>query len=246
MNRPRPAPAERGRAPPSRRPRAAAAAPISATRAQILAVAARQFSERGYATTTLRTIADAAGIKAGSIYYHFQGKDEIAAAVLDAGIEAISEAVRARLDALPPRADARTRLAAAVSGHLWGMLHHGEFTAAHIRIYRYVADAARRGHEPVRVAYTSLWDRLLGEAAAAGGLRRDVPVKLVRQFLIGALNWPVDWYDAGRGNFDAFAAQMTAMVCDGIAAAPAPAKAARTPRAKLAPAARRRLAETRA
>jgi AcrR family transcriptional regulator len=209
--------------------------PPAAMRAQILAIAARQFGERGYATTTLRTIADAAGIKAGSIYYHFESKDEIAACVLDAGIEAINDAVHARLEALPADADARTRLAAAVSGHLWGMLHHGEFTAAHIRIYRYVSDPARRRHEPVRAAYTALWDTLLGEAAAAGALRRDVPLKLVRQFLIGALNWPVDWYDARRGNFDTFAAQMTAMVCDGIVGAPAPAKAR----------SRRRLAETR-
>nr|HET7858863.1 TetR/AcrR family transcriptional regulator [Caldimonas sp.] len=236
------APRKRVGAVPKRRQSATPALPPVAMRAQILAVAARQFSERGYATTTLRTIADAAGIKAGSIYYHFQGKDEIAAGVLDAGIEAISEAVRARLDALPARADARTRLAAAVTGHLWGMLHHGEFTAAHIRIYRYVSDAARRRHEPVRVAYTSLWDGLLGGAAAAGGLRRDVPVKLVRQFLIGALNWPVDWYDAGRGNFDEFAAQMTAMVCDGIVAAASPARPSRPKHAG----AQRRGAETRA
>lgn len=224
----------------SPRRRTATAPPALTMREQILAVAARQFSEVGYATTTLRTIADAAGIKAGSIYYHFQGKDEIAAGVLDAGIESISAAVHARLDALPASADARTRLAAAVSGHLRGMLHHGEYTAAHIRIYRYVSDAARRRHEPVRVAYTSLWDRLLAEAAAAGALRRDVPVKLVRQFLIGALNWPVDWYDPRRGDFEAFAAKMTAMVCDGIVAPAAPPARAR------APAARPRLAETRA
>ena len=232
MSRPRPA------APKPATGRRATSPPAVTTRGQILAVAARRFSEVGYATTTLRTIADAAGIKAGSIYYHFHGKDEIAAAVLDAGIEAISEAVRARLDALPPTADARTRLAAAVGGHLRGMLHHGEYTAAHIRIYRYVSDAARRRHEPVRVAYTSLWDRLLAEAAAAGALRRDVPVKLVRQFLIGALNWPVDWYDPRRGDFEAFAANMTAMVCDGIVAPAASAAPA--------PATRRRLAETRA
>ena len=54
----------------------AAAAP-EATRDQILAEAARLFRHQGYATTTLRTIADAADIKAGSIYYHFRGKDEI-------------------------------------------------------------------------------------------------------------------------------------------------------------------------
>ena len=50
-----------------------------ATRDQILVEAARLFRHQGYAATTLRQIADAAGIKAGSIYYHFEGKDDIAA-----------------------------------------------------------------------------------------------------------------------------------------------------------------------
>ncbi len=54
-----------------------------ATRDQILVEAARLFRHQGYAATTLRQIADAAGIKAGSIYYHFGSKDEILGVVLD-------------------------------------------------------------------------------------------------------------------------------------------------------------------
>ena len=188
-----------------------------ATDAQILAAAAHLFGQQGYASTTLRQIAQAAGIKAGSIYYHFGGKDEIAARVLDAGIEAVSVAVQDRLAALGPGADARARLAAAVEGHLWGMLHHSDFTAAHIRIYRYVSDAARQRHQPLRGTYTRLWDHLLQEAMDAGVLRRDMPVSMIRQYLVGALNWPVDWYDPQRGSFSRFAAQITALVCQGIA-----------------------------
>jgi hypothetical protein len=123
-----------------------------------------------------------------------------------------------------PRAALRgQRLAAAVEGHLWGMLHHGDFTAAHIRIYRNVSDAARARHRPVRSAYTRLWDVLLADCAAAGVLRRDIPVPMVRQFLVGALNWPVDWYDTKRGSFERFAAQITALVFDGIVVEPEPA-----------------------
>ena len=199
---------------------ASAATQPPATREQILAVAARLFSERGYAHTTLRQIAQQSGIQAGSIYYHFDGKDEIAACVLDEGIAAVTDAVHRRIDALPAEADMRARLGAAVEGHLWGMLHRGEFTAAHIRIYRYVSDAARSRHRSIRSAYTRLWDELLQEAADAGQLRNDIPVPMVRQFLVGALNWPVDWYDPQRGGFEQLAAQITALVLDGLTTRP--------------------------
>ena len=202
-------------------------APAPAMRGQILAAAARLFGQQGYANTTLRQIAQAAGIRAGSIYYHFEGKDEIAACVLDEGIVAVTDAVQGRLQALPPGADMRARLAAAVVGHLWGMLQRGEFTAAHIRIYRYVSDAARQRHRTVRSAYTKLWDDLLRQAAEAGQLRTDIPVPMVRQFLVGALNWPVDWYDPRRGGFDQLAAQITGLVLDGLTTRPARALPAR-------------------
>ncbi len=199
---------------------ALAAVPASpepqATREQILSVAAQLFGQQGYAATTLRQIATAAGIQAGSIYYHFSGKEEVAARVLDAGIHALTQAVNGQLAALPADASPRQRLAAAVEGHLWAMVHHRDITAAHIRIYRNVSEEARQRHLPVRNAYTRLWDDLLAAAAAAGTLRRDVPVAMVRQFLVGALNWPVDWYQPARGSFSQFAQQITALVFDGI------------------------------
>ena len=212
-------------------------APAPAMRGQILAAAARLFGRQGYASTTLRQIAQAAGIRAGSIYYHFEGKDEIAACVLDEGIAAVTDAVQRRLQALPAGADMRARLAAAVEGHLWGMLQRGEFTAAHIRIYRYVSDAARQRHRAIRSAYTQLWDELLQQAADAGLLRTDIPVPMVRQFLVGALNWPVDWYDPRRGGFDELAGQITALVLDGLTLRPArttPARRVRAERMELA------------
>jgi AcrR family transcriptional regulator len=201
-------------------PRRAAGDDPPPMREQILRAAARLFSHRGYANTTLRQIAQASGIQAGSIYHHFEGKDEIAACVLDEGMAAVTDAVHRRLDALPPGADMRMRLGAAVEGHLWGMLQRGEFTAAHIRIYRYVSDTARQRHRAHRSAYTRLWDELLQQAAGAGVLRGDIPVPMVRQFLVGALNWPVDWYDPRRGGFEQLAAQITALVLDGLTLRP--------------------------
>jgi AcrR family transcriptional regulator len=66
----------------------------------VLDVAARLFREQGYGPVSLRKIAEAAGIKAGSIYYHFGSKDEIVVAILDAGIQAVHDDMRQAVGAL--------------------------------------------------------------------------------------------------------------------------------------------------
>jgi AcrR family transcriptional regulator len=47
------------------------------TRERILEVAARLFSERGFAGTSTRDIADALGVTKAALYYHFASKDAI-------------------------------------------------------------------------------------------------------------------------------------------------------------------------
>src|SRR3954467_8164786 len=47
------------------------------TKRVVLDSPAKLFRIHGYAATSLRDIAAAAGMKAGSLYYHFSSKDEI-------------------------------------------------------------------------------------------------------------------------------------------------------------------------
>ncbi|MEX1288680.1 MAG: helix-turn-helix domain-containing protein, partial [Acidimicrobiia bacterium] len=66
-------------------------------RTRILDEAARLFLAQGYAETTLRDIADAVGIKAGSIYYHFDSKERLLGEILDQGIDRITAELDAAL-----------------------------------------------------------------------------------------------------------------------------------------------------
>ena len=52
------------------------------TRARLIEVATRLFQEHGSDEVTVRRIAAAAKIEAGSIYYHFASRDQILRAVL--------------------------------------------------------------------------------------------------------------------------------------------------------------------
>src|SRR3954466_11033132 len=52
-------------------------------RSELLGIAAGLFAERGFRNTTVRDIADAAGILSGSLYHHFDSKEAMVDELLD-------------------------------------------------------------------------------------------------------------------------------------------------------------------
>src|SRR5215475_11251418 len=79
----------------SSRTTATAVAPASKSeksRDSILIAAARLFRRQGYSATTLRQIAAMAKIKAGSVYYYFDSKEQILDEVLHLGLLGVFEA----------------------------------------------------------------------------------------------------------------------------------------------------------
>lgn len=53
----------------------------AATRGALIAIARRQFAERGYHATSTPDVAAAAGVTRGALYHHFKQKDELFEAV---------------------------------------------------------------------------------------------------------------------------------------------------------------------
>ncbi|WP_164135302.1 helix-turn-helix domain-containing protein, partial [Stenotrophomonas maltophilia] len=82
-------------------------------RQQILDVAASLFRARGYTETSLRDIGAQVGMKAGSLYYHFASKEELAAEVLRIGVQRVHEAVVSAVAGLGPQAPMKARIEAA-------------------------------------------------------------------------------------------------------------------------------------
>src|SRR5262249_55525242 len=65
------------------------------SRDAILRSAAALFRQQEYSATTLRQIAGLAKTKAGSIYYHFDSKEEIVAEILERGLQHVVDSVKA-------------------------------------------------------------------------------------------------------------------------------------------------------
>lgn len=191
----------------------------SRTRRRLLDAAARIFKERGYAGTRLEDIADAAAIRAASVYYHFDSKEELLAEVLDQGIERCFDAVSAAVEALGPEASFRARLHAAVGAHLDMLLRHGDYTAANIRSFGQVPESVRTRHWPLREAYGDYWRSLLESGRRSAELPAELDLSLLRMLLLGALNWAIEWYDPRGKTAEEIATYVVDMFLDGASPA---------------------------
>jgi AcrR family transcriptional regulator len=79
-------------------------------REEIVAVASATFAQRGYTNTSMRDIADASGLLAGSLYSHFRSKSEILRLILEPLLELLIPAQEAALQATGPGLERVSRM----------------------------------------------------------------------------------------------------------------------------------------
>lgn len=169
------------------------------SRRQILDVAAKLFRARGYTETALRDIGRQVGIKAGSIYYHFESKEQLANEVLGIGVRRVHDTVVMAIDELGAKASARSKLEAAMTAHLETLLDESDYTSAHIRCFPYVPQSVRDQLSTARRDYEVVWRQILDDFAASDCLSPGADPSAVRLVILGALNWSLEWYDPTRG-----------------------------------------------
>jgi AcrR family transcriptional regulator len=165
-------------------------------RPQILEAAARLLASIGYRATTLRGVAAAVGLQAGSLYHHFTSKDALVSEVMDLGVRVVRDAVAAAVADLPPDTPPRERLARAIEAHLRASLEHSAFTSAAIKSYGFVPPAIREANRRLRREYEDLWRAIVADLARAGALPPDISQESVRLMLLGAMNWAGEWHRA--------------------------------------------------
>jgi AcrR family transcriptional regulator len=161
-------------------------------RGAILAIAARYFAAHGFESSTIRQIADEADILGGSIYHHFDTKEEI----LD---EVIRDTVHRTRDAsvriATAKANPEDRLAAMIVLNLHEVTRNREVTAI---LYNDRKTLARKENfsyvlEAQRDRYAA-WRRVLEDGAASGAFKPDLDVFLTVSTLTKMLATCLDWF----------------------------------------------------
>ena len=157
----------------------------------LLDAAALRFAQSGYAGTTMREIALGAGMKPGSLYYHFPSKEQLLVAVYEAGVRELDEAVAAATGAsLARAADPWATLEAACTAHLETILRDSPYAQVLIRVLpQDVPEVAGRLREQ-RCRYEARWQALVRALPLPPRTDRGA----LRLMLLGALNWSRFWY----------------------------------------------------
>lgn len=184
-----------------------------ATREEIIAAAAKVFQTKGYHAASVQDIADAVGILKGSLYHHFESKEEL--------LYLIVKEPRARLyqtvaDIVADDAPAGDKLRRAILAHLEAFEKHYPYLFVYLR----EREEMKRRFRGVPKEYERYWQQILREGVKSGAFRADLDVHVVSYGLLGMLNWLYQWYDpGGRLSVREIAAQFSTMALAGLAAA---------------------------
>jgi AcrR family transcriptional regulator len=134
------------------------------TRAQILATALELFRERGYDETTMRAIAEGAGVAVGNAYYYFRSKEHLIQAFYERTHEEHLEASR---EILGRERGLRERLTGVMRAKLDTIMPYHQFSGV---LFKTAADPKSplnpfsKESEPVRRQSTELFAEVVNGA----------------------------------------------------------------------------------
>jgi len=206
MTRPTPPPATRPTPQPATR------------RDELLELAAAMFAERGLRATTVRDIADSAGILSGSLYHHFSSKEEMVDEVLRTFLSWLFDRYQHIVDTEP-------NPLARLKGLFMASFDAIEHRHAEVVIYQ---DEAKRLSSQPRFSYVeelnqrhrAMWVDVLNEGIAQGYFEPGMDVDLVYRFIRDTTWVSVRWYQPGGPlTAEQVGKQYLAIVLGGIAAA---------------------------
>ena len=193
--------------------------------APVLDAAGGLFRRKGYAATTIRDIADAAGVWPGSLHYRYRTKEAVLLALMERGVALAESAFRTATEGAT---DPIERLRLAIRAHVAMLV--GKDHGTYVLLYegRFLEGEPRARMARLRDRYDALWDGLLYQAVGAGLFLPDVDVRLTRLLILGAINWVPQWYsEDGSLTPDEIADAFADRILSGLLK---PAATRRTPR----------------
>jgi AcrR family transcriptional regulator len=198
-------------------------------RDDIVTAAAQLFGECGYERATLDDLAQALGMKKGSLYYHIRSKEDLLFAVHDRLIDELAENTRRALaqadgvaEQLRAALQAAMRLIAEHQQEVTVFLHERHI----FNSQRWATIRAKRRHYEESVSGVL-------KAGMADGTFRQLPVPLATIGVLGMVNWGYQWFHRdGPYTADEIADVFADLVLGGLLATPDPTPPRSRTRAK--------------
>ena len=182
-------------------------------RDEVLAVAERLFSERGYEATSVRDIAEALSIKAGSLYAHIETKEDLLWEILQEASDRFFAAVRPIVES-----DLVTmqKLRRAMAAHVKVITDSARTAAIFTTEWRHLSEPRRSEFAAKRDEYEQMFRGMVHEGIREGELG-DVDEKFATLLILSSMNWVYQWYRPdGPMTPEEIARKLTEMLLNGL------------------------------
>lgn len=174
------------------------------------------FAAQGYNATTVRKIADAAGMLAGSLYYHFDSKESMLDEILSTFLTELWEGYDTVLaSSLGPR----QTIEALVTESFREIDRHRAAVAIYQKESRHLSAQPRFHYlADSQTKFEKAWLGTLERGVADGVFRDDLDIRLTYRFVRDTVWVAASWYrPGGQHSPEEIARQYLSMVLDGIA-----------------------------
>ncbi|WP_405531903.1 TetR/AcrR family transcriptional regulator [Streptomyces avidinii] len=188
-------------------------------RRELLDTAAEVFAAQGYNATTVRKIADAAGMLAGSLYYHFDSKESMLDEILSAFLTELWDGYDTVLAAgLGPR----ETIEALVTESFREIDRHRAAVAIYQKESRTLSAQPRFHYlSDSQQKFEKAWLGTLERGVETKVFRADLDIRLTYRFVRDTVWVAASWYrPGGQHRPEEIARQYLSMVLDGIALRP--------------------------
>jgi TetR/AcrR family transcriptional regulator, cholesterol catabolism regulator len=164
-------------------------------RDELLRIAGSLFAQRGFKNTTVRDIADAAGILSGSLYHHFDSKESM----VDELLRTFQTGLFKTYDGIiGSDLDARGKVDAVVRASFDAIHDHHDEVAIFQGDATYLMEFDRFAYlREQNERFRTMWLELLDEGKRSGALRADLDVELTYRFIRDTVWVAVNWYRPG-------------------------------------------------
>jgi TetR/AcrR family transcriptional regulator, cholesterol catabolism regulator len=184
-------------------------------RAEVLAAAAELFASRGYAATTVREVAEAAGMLGGSLYYHFDSKESMVDEILSGFLTDMwADYDRVTGAGLGP-ADTFREL---IISSFRSLDRHRAAVVIYQKESKHLSESPRFSYLlDSQRKFREMWLNVLDTGVMEGVFRADLDTGLVYRFIRDTVWLAAGWYrHGGRLSAEEIARQYIEMVLTGI------------------------------
>lgn len=152
---------------------------------RIFQVALELFAEKGFANTSVDEIVERAGVAKGTIYYHFKGKDELFAMLMESGVEFLTNAIR---EAAAEETDPVKRIEVIISAQVRLFLNHPDFYKVLMSEIWWLEARQQENLQKIRKSYLSILEEAIRAGQSAGALKADIDVEMAAPALFGLIS----------------------------------------------------------